>query len=290
MVNDIGLLVNGSAVDDVFYPGDGPLTIRIGGQDVPGTTLTTQVDFLWNGDNANGQDLMPGGYFVKVTIKDPFNSATTITKELQLIRVEEYVRVTIYNSGGEIVKQVEMPKTGGDVVDLTVADVFYVGDSNATTSIKFGSNGSFDWDGKNALGDLVGNGTYEVYVEVKSAGGYTVAASKTITVLNQEAGSLLGDLKFYPNPYVFVKGSSGPMRFAWTGTGPGTVRIKIYNVAGELVDKFGADISAGFIDWDMKSLNGKSVASSYYIAFIEAVSGTGAIERRTAKLAVIRTY
>jgi len=289
MVSDVALLSNGSPTT-VFNPQESGLIIRVGDQQMPGTTITSHVDFLWNGDNANGQQIAPGPYFVKVTIYDTFGVAITVVKEVQVIKVDEYVRVSIYNSGGEIVKQVYLPKPGGNVVDLNVDDVFYVGNNNNSTAIKFGDNGSFNWDGKNSLGDLVGSGIYEVYVEVRAGDGFTVAASRTITVLNEATGSLLGALKCYPNPYVVENSAAGVMHMAWAGTGPGRVRVKVYNVAGELVDKFETDISAGHIDWDMTAMSGSKLASAYYVAFIEAIADSGAFERRLIKLVIIRKY
>ena len=289
MVTDVGMLANGLPTT-VFNPQDGGLTVRIGDQDMPGTTITGHVDFQWNGNNANGQKIAPGPYFVKVTIYDSFGVATTFVKEVQVIQVDEYVRVSIYNSGGEIVKQVLLPKPGGNVVDLNVDDVFTVGSTSSTTAIKFGDNGTFNWDGKNSLGNLVGSGTYEVYVEVRSGDGFTVAASKTITVFNQAAGSILGDVKCYPNPYVFTNAGTGYMRIAWAGTTQGKVMVKIYNVAGELVDRMDTTMAAGHIDWDMKGVNGGQLASAYYIGFIQATSDTGAFERRVIKLVIIRKY
>jgi flagellar hook assembly protein FlgD len=289
-VSDVALLLSNGSLTSVFNPQDSALTIRIGDQQMPGTTITSHVDFLWNGDNLNGQKIAPGPYYVKVTIFDTFGVANTVVKEVQVIQVDEYVKVSIYNSGGEIVKQVYLPKPGGNVVDLNVDDVFYVGNNNNSTAIKFGDNGSFNWDGKNSLGNLVGSGTYEVYVEVRAGNGFTVAASKTITVLNEATGSLLGALKCYPNPYVVQNSAAGVMHMAWAGTGPGTVRVKVYNVAGELVDKFETDISTGHVDWDMKAVNGGKLASGYLIAYIEAISDTGAFERRLIKLVIIRKF
>jgi flagellar hook assembly protein FlgD len=288
-ISDISLLTP-DGVTSVFDPQENPLTVRIGDQDVPGTTLTTYVDFIWDGDNLNGQGVMPGSYFVKVTVNDTFNTQTTIIKEVQLLKVEEYVKVSIYNSAGEIVKTVELPKTGDDIIDLNVDDVFYIGDNNSQTTIKFGNNGSLDWDGKNSLGNLVESGTYEIYVEVRSKEGYVVAASKTITVLNESVPSILGEVKAYPNPLVLSENQTGVIRIAWTGSVPGRVNIRVYNAAGEIVDKFGTDLSAGFVDWDGSTVHGLKAASGYFAAFIEAVSSSGAVERRLVKLVVIRKY
>lgn len=288
-VSDIALITNGE-ISDVFYPQDGPMTIRIPDQDAVGTTTAGYVDFIWDGNNINAQEIAAGAYFVKVTIYDTYDTATTIIKEIQVFKVEEYVRITIFNSAGEIVKRVEVPKTDSDMVNLEVNDIFYVDGGSAETTIKYGTNGSLSWDGKNALGNLVETGAYEVYVEVRTGDGYTVAASKTITVLNRAVGTVLGDVKCMPNPYVSEKGVTGSIKISWTGTDEGSVKIKIYNIAGELVDKFETSITAGFAEWDMKTKNNEDIANGYFIGIIEAVTKSGLRERLTVKLSIIRKY
>jgi len=281
------LLVSQTGTEDVYYPADGEMTIRITGQ---GENGDEYVDFKWDGSNNNGQDVAAGAYFVKVNIRDTYGAAYAVVKEVQVIKVEEYVRVTIFNSAGEIVKRVEMPKTGSNIIDLKADDTFYVDGSSSSTTIKIGDNGNLNWDGKNSLGTLVSTGAYEIQVEIRSADGYTVTARRTITVLNNNQGGIISDVKAFPNPYVTAKGNDGIIRISWTALSQGRVKIRIYNVAGELVSRLDAKLSDTYADWNVTARDGSRLASAYLTAVIEAVNDNGAIERRIIKLAIIRKF
>jgi flagellar hook assembly protein FlgD len=213
----------------------------------------------------------------------------TTIKEISLIRTEEYVRLSIYNTSGELVRRLEQSVVPGAQLSLDVDDVFYIkaGEENSTT-IKLGDAGNMQWDGKNSLGALVSSGMYEVSVEVKDGTGYTVYSTKTITVLNEMSGPVLSDVKAYPNPAVADEYSYSQMRIQWAGTAEGDITVRVYNTAAELVTVLRAKIADAGIDWDMETQAGSKLSGGFYAAVIEAVTKDGVRERAVLKLAIIR--
>ncbi|HRU40244.1 MAG TPA: hypothetical protein P5511_10225, partial [Candidatus Goldiibacteriota bacterium] len=94
----------------------------------------------------------------------------------------------------------------------------------------------------------------------------------------------------YPNPYITEKGKDGTVRISWNAATQGKVKIRIYNVSGELVSKLEASLSDTFVDWNVTARDGSRLASAYLTAVIEAINENGAIERRIIKLAVIHKF
>lgn len=272
-----------------FNPLQGPLTVRINDQQMAGVPGDGYAYFYWNGDNANGQALLQGLYFVKLTMRDTYNTVTTVIKTVNVIRADEYSKAVIYNTAGEIVRVLTGPWVDPANMDLQIPDVFAPG-GGSTAQFTFGDGGMLQWDGKNFEGALVATGEYIVKVEVRAADGFTVTSNKTMTVIRQNPGTVLGEVKCYPNPYVVVNTAAGNMRFAWTGTGPGRVNIKIYNAAGELVTAVESPMSALSADWNMKTMYEGNYASGFYIAVIEGVLSTGEKERKAVKLAILRKF
>lgn len=278
----------GNTVTAVFNPSETDLTLRFPGIWTDTILNVPYVDFSWDGKNANSQDVSQGVYYIKVMVTDNYGHMNTIVKEVQLLRTEEFVRVSIYNTSGEVVRRIEQGVVPGTQLSLETEDVFYINSGNNSTTIKLGGAGTMQWDGKNSLGSLVASGIYEVRVEVKDNTGYTVSSSRTITVLNEISGALLSDVKAYPNPSVLDDYSAAVMRLEWQSAAIGKITIRIYNVAGELVDRITGRIENLGADWDMQSASGQRLAAGFYPAVITAESQQGVTERLAVKLVIIR--
>jgi len=82
------------------------------------------------------------------------------------------------------------------------------------------------------------------------------------------------------NPYITIQ---------WTlnGLEAGIIKIKIYNIAGELVKHMTGDLSSGSLQWDMKTDNGKYVARGIYICLIEARNSEGYRDNRILKISIL---
>ncbi|MCB0284161.1 MAG: hypothetical protein KDF60_16355, partial [Calditrichaeota bacterium] len=64
---------------------------------------------------------------------------------------------------------------------------------------------------------------------------------------------------------------------------PGKVTLRIYNLAGVFVTKLEKDNASAWLDWDLKNVNGKNVASGIYIAHLDMPH----IGKKVIKLALV---
>jgi flagellar hook assembly protein FlgD len=284
--NDIMLMVNGKE-STVFNPGEGNLTIRVLNTASPGHINDGYLDFEWNGKNKNGQTIDSGLYYVKVTTKDPYGSMNAVIEGVQLIRVEEYIRISIYNSAGEYVYRTEIPKTSTNLINLKVEDTYYVG-NNTKLNIYYSDNQMIQWDGKNSLGKLISTGTYEVNIELRTSEGIKLVASKKVTILNADNEKIINDLKIFPNPCVVEPKKYQSLHISWTSAYSGKISAKIYNIAGELIVKLNGNIETGNLEWDLRTHSGAKVSGGYYIIFIEAQSKDGKYEKTVTKFVILR--
>jgi flagellar hook assembly protein FlgD len=278
----------GNTLSSVFNPSEEDLKLRFTGIWTAYQVGVPYVDFAWDGTNDNGLDISQGVYYIKVVVTDEFGHANTTVKEVQLIRSEKFVRVSIYNAAGELVRRIEQSYVPGAQVSLEVEDVFHVSGGNNATTIKLGAAGTMKWDGKNSLGALVGSGIYEVSLEVKESTGLTMFSTKTITVLNESPGVIMSDVKFCPNPAYAYQDDGSLILIAWTGAATGKITIRIYNTAGELAARIESRIEKFFVDWDMTSPGGGRLAPDFYVAVVEAESTAGVTQKAVVKLAIIR--
>jgi len=264
--------------------------IRLPRVETPSTFGNGSTSYYWDATNAQSQEIDGGVYYVKIDTKDAYGHITTIIKDITVMRVEEYVELNIYNSAGEIVRSIrEEKKTSGGAVTLNeLGGKLIFTKEGGEQFIKYGNNiGDYIyWDGKNQEGEIVSSGIYEVQVILKNAeSGIVSEASKTVTVL-REGKVYIEELKAVPNPY--VKGSGGIIRFEWTlqGAEAGTVTIRIYNVAGELIKRLEGYLAAGAINWDLKTEDGNDATRGIYIAVMEAKNSEGYKDRKIIKFAI----
>jgi len=289
MVNDVILMANSGPVS-AFNPDESGLTIRLPGVFIPGQEGALYSDFEWDGLNQSGQGIKPGLYYVKVTIKDTYGSASTVIKEVTVLRVEEYVRLNIYNSAGELVNRIEVPKADSTVLNLSVADVIFLGKEGYSIPIGYAPGKVLYWDGKNMAGRIVGSGVYEIELDIKTADGYRIIAAKSVTVFKQASDGVMGRLKVYPNPNVIERGKPGKAVIAWENSASGKVSIKVYNVYGEMITRITASLASGSAEWDMKTSSGNVISSGLYALVIEAVRDGGETEVRIEKMTIIRRF
>lgn len=278
----------GNTVTSIFNPTESGLVLRFPEIWTAYQVGGAYVDFTWDGTNENGQSAGQGIYYIKATVTDNYGHMNTTIKEVQLLRSEKYVRISIYSSSGELVRRIEQGYVPGTEVTLDTPDVIYISGANNAIDIKLGAAGTVQWDGKNSLGVLVNSGIYEVSMELKESTGFTLRSSKTVTVLNENQGPAVSGVKIYPNPVVAYEDDGKTIRVAWTAAGTGKITIRIYNVAAELVAKIEARIEDLFADWDMTAADGARLSAGFYVAEVEAVTTGGKVERYAAKLALIR--
>jgi len=282
--NEIKYLLEDKEIGNIFDIKEGNLVIRVNGK-TPDNILLNYTDFKWDGTNDNGQEIKNGKYYIKITTRDKYGHTEVKVKDLTVVKTEEYVRLSIYNTAGEVVRRIEKEKARDVRIDLSVEDVIYIGEGKKI-EIEYGNGAYMEWDGKNSEGRLVDSGIYELQIEVKTKEGYSVMATKTVTILKGKEDNILGDVKICPNPFDNKRGST--IRIEWTNIEKGEVNIKIYNIAGELIKKISGKKEKGSVSWNITTPEGKKVTSGIYLVIIEGKDTQGRVKIIDKKLVIIR--
>jgi flagellar hook assembly protein FlgD len=286
-IGDIIMSVSGTA-SAVYDPNEGNLLITLPGvQSSLQPANGTGAVFTWNGDTSAGQQVSSGIYYIKFTMQDSFGSVETIVKEVQIIKSDAYTRISIYNSAGELVQRINLPTTATSAISLAVDDVVTVGKGSPDVQIGYATGDVASWDGTNSDGRIVDSGIYEVKVETVNGDGIDVVASKSISVLNGGAASILSNIEIIPNPLT-VTDPSQSMQIKWQASIPGKIDIQINNLSGELVAHINATLQSGSAYWNLQTQDGQSAASGLYVLILRAVGDTGGIEIKVVKAVVVK--
>ena len=248
------------------------------------------TNLYWDGTNDGGQAISQGLYFLKFTVANEYGQVETTVREVNILTSQEYVRLKIYNSAGEVVRVIESPNTPGSIVGLGVSDVVLVGKGNSDVVVEYAPGQIIKWDGNNSAGRTVDSGVYEMKVEISTAGGIKVVATKSVTVLNAGKAGVISGEKIYPNPVVLDNGNTGKVAIQWIPSGTGRITVSIYNSAGELVKKTKTGLLPSSLDWDLTSANGEHVTSGVYLVVLQAQKDTGELETKVMKMAVIKKF
>ncbi|MCX8092722.1 MAG: T9SS type A sorting domain-containing protein [Candidatus Goldbacteria bacterium] len=282
-------------LNSIFNPAEGPLVISIPGIWTPeqmGSDIH-RIDFVWDGYNENGQKIGQGVYYIKISVIDPYGHVETAVKEVTLIRTDEYIRLNIYNSAGELVVRLEKTEVVSDLLDINlIKDIIYL-NKGVKYDFNLGGNNFISWDGKTGHGKIIANGLYEIQVQIKTSQGIDKVVSKTVTIFVLDGDEVLMDPnnpdvypKLYPNP-VIIEDEDTKQTIEWYKSFPGEINIKIYNINGELINEIKGDLNSKFITWNLKTRGGLFVSSGLYILVLQAKKITGEIEREIIKSSVI---
>ena len=161
-----------------------------------------------------------------------------------------------------------------DVVDLERGKIV----------IRYGEGGeSIVWDGKNGEGKKVGSGVYEVQIIVNRGSGMVEIASKTITILGKE-DKIIRDIKIIPNPV----GKERRVRIRWESEREGDIKVKIYNIKGELIREIRDRIERKEVIWDIRSSKGEKITDGCYIVVMEGRDREGNIDRERGKIVILK--
>lgn len=285
----VSALANG-ADGGVFNPKKGPLTIRISGVNTPEQSGNSYSDFNWDGTSDNGQDIAPGIYYIKLTTQDTYGHTDTMIKEVSLFRSRETVKLSIYNSAGEIVRVLQSADLPLDKISLQVEDVLKVGDPGDNMTVTYGGLLPFVWDGKNSSGLAVGSGVYELVLEVVNEAGIKTTMTRPVNILSRRNKSAFTGEKVYPNPCYIGENTFQSARALWTALATGKMEIAIYNIQGELIKNLSAALSDGHADWDIKTNSGVPVSSGLYVFVMKARTDAGEVVVKTVKLAVVNRF
>ncbi len=281
---------------EIFNPSDGNLVISFPGiwtpeQMGPGIE---RISFEWDGLNENGQKIGQGVYYIKMSVTDPYGHIETIIKEVTVMRTDEYLRLNIYNTAGELVARIEKTEEVSDLLDINlIRDIIYL-NQGQKFNFNLGGTNFISWDGKTGQGKIIENGIYEIQVEIRTSKGVEKIASKTVTIFVIDGEKVLIDPedsrmfpKVYPNPVV-LETEEGEQIIEWYKACPGEIKIRIYNIAGELVNEIKGGLNSKYVKWDLKTKNGSSVSSGIYIIVLQAKKATGEKETKIIKSSVIK--
>jgi flagellar hook assembly protein FlgD len=286
IITDVTTMLDGSP-SSVFVPGgNSAISIDFSNMTSPGQPTAGNVIFTWNGETDSGQLVAPGVYYIKITDIDTYAHVNTKVLEVQVMFPQKATLISIYNSAGELVQRAQQaPLTGA--LKLTMQDVFSIGALGDNIPINYGPGAVYNWDGKNAHGELVGSGIYEVQIQTFLLNSTSVTVSKSINILNGGKNDLISNQKAFPNPYVLSSGNANAT-IAWQAGSTGTMDIKIYNVAGEIVKAITTTLEAGQTAWDLSASHGGGVSSGIYVIILEARSITGFAQVKKIKFAIIK--
>jgi hypothetical protein len=97
-------------------------------------------------------------------------------------------------------------------------------------------------------------------------------------------------IKVFPNPYyAFNPAESNRfVRFVTFNNMPRQAKIRIFNLAGQLVRTIDKDTPDQFLRWDLNNQDNFPVASGIYIAHLEMTLSSGEVATKVLKIAVIQ--
>ncbi|MEK7474569.1 MAG: FlgD immunoglobulin-like domain containing protein [Candidatus Coatesbacteria bacterium] len=195
------------------------------------------------------------------------------------------VVVSIFDTSGRLIRTLAVEATDEGVTLRSVGD----GSGHASLAAGAGvaivlSDGTrILWDGRDGSGIPVPNGLYTVRLSDVRPDGREVVSTATVAV-TRPYERVIETAVMVPNPADEVAWISFRLADA-----TGTVDVRIYNVAGELVAKGSAPGTARSYRWDLRNRSGTRVTPGLYVVVLEATDSTGVRkDRAIMKLAVER--
>lgn len=285
----------GGAVDQLPQQMKLNLPAMVAGADTLGIDFGVSLGaggsiIFWDATQDGGQFLTAGIYEIKAEITDQFGHVISMTREFQVLTTAGASKLTIYNSAGEEVYWQGLNAGNGVVTSLDLdSSVLVLGGSGSTAPIKGTlhtglGNMPWTWNGLNSQGLAVSPGTYMIHVYSGSGTKLNMVSVKQVMVILASDGGIAS-----LNPHVVPN----PVDGNWLGAGKlltvqfdassGTLRGKIYNLAGELVAQSAAAAMAGKIEFKPSHS-----ASGIYLVALDYVDSNGRASRATLKLVIVR--
>jgi uncharacterized repeat protein (TIGR01451 family) len=246
---------------------------------------------IWDGTSADGRPLANGEYYIKVDSVDPGGTSTSLTRDVLVYRAFPLVDVRVYNGSGESVRVLAdgLAGTGtltGDVhLSHDVIQPSYgTGNTNQQVTLTLADGTTLVWDGRDRTGMIVPNGQYFIEVRTSDGKGGEIVLVREVTVRHGPLDLVDGVFLAAPN---VVGWDTDRVLFTVSGASRAfTLRVRIYDTAGELVKVLQGPQGANEVEW---TFPGRRPASGLYVAVVEARDASGAFERKALKILVIRS-
>jgi len=244
----------------------------------------------WDGTNNAGNEVDNGKYFIKVDTIDSFGAVSSFSQVAMVERHLAHLTVNIYNGAGEIIRH--LSQTMADAIDLSVkpslsSETFspsYQGGANSSVLLTLPDGTSAVWDGRNDAGQIVGNGEYFVEMRGNDGQGLDTTWTSPVKIFNRSLEMANGPILVFPNPDNTVANGT-VVTFQAAGYPAVTLKVSVYDLAGELIQTLRSAPGAGTLTWDFSGLN---LASGLYPTLIEATDSLGGVKRQITKLAILR--
>ena len=242
----------------------------------------------WDGTAQNGNLVTNGQYFLKVQSTDSTGVVTSVTQTVNVSRSLSTLTVAVYNEAGELVKHLSQTVVAGGTdtiqsLNLSSNTVIAGGSySSSTSSVTIAvalSNGGTTvvWDGTSDQGAVLTDGQYFVEASWLNSQGKQVVAQQ-VWIRDSQKGMMTGQLVVAPN---ILTGGQTRAVFKVVSAQGITLKVRVYDVAGELVGTVQGANGTGEADW-----NAGGRASGLYIAVVEIYGSEGFLARQTAHLVI----
>ncbi|HVM33000.1 MAG TPA: hypothetical protein VMU88_07685, partial [bacterium] len=261
--------------DSVITSLNSPVTLMVGGQPLDS----------WNGTNADGTPVSNGQYYIKVDRVDG-GEVDSVTQPIVVNRQLAHLTVAVYNEAGEIVAHLLTQVTDATGSALTgvslssdVVEPNGPGPDNQVVVRDSHGQVLAVWNGCNDQGQALASGTYFIEVDDQEGAGGNANITQSVAVLSPGTGHG-GVILAKPN----VATSGSPLVvFADDDSTNVTLRVGIYDVAGELVQSILGGPGANQASWDT---TGK--ASGVYFARIKSLDSSNHIrDQKTLRILVL---
>jgi len=188
----------------------------------------------------------------------------------------------IYDDRGELARTIDLGKADEVVNYFTVTNSPFSPDSDGVDDmliLEFNGQQA-TWDGTDVDGNLLPNGNYYVTIESIELGSERVIVSHQVVLM---AGAPRGieNIVLAPNP------ARDSVLISYSYANARSVRIKVYNLAAELVRILHDDDLDGQVRWDLELSSGSRASSGVYIVMIEGKAPNGETVRAITRLMVL---
>jgi uncharacterized repeat protein (TIGR01451 family) len=243
----------------------------------------------WDGTNGVGDPVTNGNYYLKVDNVDPYGVVTTVSEVIKVNRSLAKIQVDIFNEAGEVVRHLYSyvdDANNGQLTGMQLStNVVMAGSDINTVSnpgevvVTLSTGATLVWDGRNDQGQVVTNGHYELEVHMINGKGAESVISKGILVQNDNQGPG----KVYAKPNILNKGNY-TTTITLNTTMSLTLKVRVYDVAGELIKTIEGSMGQG-----TATLDANGLASGLYFAVVDLTdSATGHYQGRQVVQIVIQ--